>query len=584
MSAARPGRRRVIATALTTAVLLLLAISFASIGRTSGYMLFRSDDAKRAAPGVTVAYDAVADPLERIRIVLHAAPRGGEARRVAVRGDFARYEMVPTAKDTAKSVALAAQAALFAAFGLVVLWWGKDRASLWLGVCCASLAPEFVTLYGFVPEALMLICRVAADVLTFVAFYGMYAMADSVAADVLRRDDPVRRLLVPTRCLVLVIIAVAAIADLAGLLLPVARGVTAPAGLLRAGLFATTICWSVNFCVLPLVVLAVAALRATSNVERKRSRIIFATTLAGLSGVALSIAGELGSGAAPHFETLWFTLLLIPIGFIVVIRAFGVIDIQVIVSRILVISAMTLIIGLAITMTEMVVHGAVDESLKGGDEGQKRAFDTVLQFLVGFVIVLIFAGLHSRVDKVLERLVFRRRDRGIATLREFGEQGAPRLSDVAGLWERTAAVVCEALGTEASAIYETREGGYVHVRSAGVVAWPGRLALADARFDPRHAAEERVYLFRLGVGGTSLGAIAVAARTTAIDPTFDAEELEALEELARAVAEVTLAIRVRALASFIGEIADGSVSIASARERAAVLRDDVSDVALAGGE
>ena len=584
MTHARPARRRLVAIGLTTAVLLLLAISFASIGRTSGYMLFRSGVAQRAGPGVTVAYDAVTDPLERIRIVLHAAPRGGEARPVPVRGDAAAYEMVPTAKDTAKSVALAAQAALFAAFGLIVLWWGKDRASLWLGVCCASLAPELVTLYGFVPEALMLICRVAADVLTFVAFYALYAMADVVADDALRRDDPARLLLLPTRCIVLCVIAVAAPADLAGLLLPVLRGVAAPAALLRAGGLATTICWSVIFCLLPLALLAVAALRASSDVERKRARIILATTVAGLSGVGFSIARELSSGAAPHFEALWFTLLLIPIGFIVVIRAFGVIDIQVIVSRILVISVMTLIIGLAITMTEMIVHSAVDESLKGGDEGQKRAFDAVLQFLVGFVIVLIFAGLHSRVDKVLERLVFRRRDRGIAALREFGEKRVLTIGDTAGLWERTAAVVCDALGTESSAIYETRDRGYVRVRSAGPGPWPSTLALADPRFDPKHAAEERVYLFHVRAGGTALGAIAVAARTTAVDPTFDPEELEALEELARAVAEIALAIRLRALAGFIGEIADGRVSIASARERATVLRDDVPDIVLAGGE
>ncbi|MBC5810636.1 MAG: hypothetical protein GIW95_07280 [Candidatus Eremiobacteraeota bacterium] len=584
MAAAPSSYGRLVKAALTTLVLTLLAISFASIGSTSGYSLFERDGERRAGPNVSVAYGKILDPLERIRIVLHSAPRGTERHDVPVIGTLLPHEMVPTQKDPAKSLALAIQAALFAAFGLMVLWWGRDRASLWLGVTCATLAPELITLYGFVPETWMLLCRIAADLLTFVAFYALFAMADSVALESLPVNDRMRGALGAARAGVILVIAAVAVPDLAEMLLPVAFGTAAPAALVRAGDLATTVCWSVVFCLLPLIVLGLSSLRATSGERRKRSQIIFITTLAGLSGVAFSVATELARGAAPHFEQWWFTLLLVPIGFIVVIRAFGVIDVQVIVSRILLVSAMTILIGLAIFVTEGFVHAILDEWLKPKDESQKRQFDAVLQFVVGFVLVLVFGSLHHRIDRGLEKIVFRRRDRAISKLREFGEHRAAEFVEVTTLWESTAALVSETLGSAAVAIYESGDDAYQLVLSVGSAPWPTCLVEDDPRFDPKHAAESDAYLFRLEVGGTDLGALGVHPRSSTMEPVYDKEEVEALEELAHATAEATLTIRVRQFTSFAQDVADGRVTEADARKRATALRDVFSAFAVSKPE
>jgi len=562
----RDRPRSAIAAALTVAVAVLLLVSFASIGRTSGYTLFRAGTGARA-PAVAIDYAAVTDLGERIRIVLRTVRRGADAHPVPVVGGAARYEMVPTGKDNAKSLALAGSAALFAAFGLVVLWWGRDRASFWLGIACAALAPELLTLYGFLPEPLMLAARLAADLLTFLAFYALYAMAEAVARTALRADDPLRKALRLVSAAVIAVLTVAAAADVAGLVLPVMRGVQLAPALAAAGTIATKLSWSVVFCLLPVVLLSIAALRATTAEALKRSRLILLTTLAGLSGIAFSVAGELAAGVTPHFETLWFTLLLIPVGFIAVIRVAGVIDVQIIINRILVVTAMTLVVGLAITLVEMLVHGTVEEWIAPKDEGAKQEFNTALQFIVGFVIVVIFGNLHHRLDEAVERVVFRRRDRAIAALRDFAAHDAARIVDRRTLLERTAALVFDTMRTGGVAVYEFSGARFVLAASAGSAAWPPHAE------DPRTLGDEDCS-FEIAVADRTSGVLVVVPRTGS-DDAFDEEEADALNGVARGVAEALVSLRVGEVSAFLGDLAGGRVDGAEARAQATRLREEL---------
>jgi hypothetical protein len=588
----RDRSRAAVASALTLAVLALLIVSFASIGRTSGYTLFRGDTGARAAASVAVDYRAVGDIAERIRIVLHTVRRGADPHPVPVLGSSAPHQMVPTGKDNAKSLALAGSAALFAAFGLIVLWWGRDRASFWLGIACAALAPELLTLYGFVPEPLMLACRLAADLLTFLAFYALYAMAEAVAQEALRIDDPVRRVLGIARTAVIVVLAVGASADAAALLLPVLRGATPPQPLVQAGSLATKVSWSIVFCLMPLVLLGIAALRAQTGEALKRSRLIFVTTLAGLSGIAFSIVQELAGGVTPHFETIWFTLLLIPIGFIAVIRAFGVIDVQIIINRILVLTVMTLIVGAAITLTEMLVHGTIEEWIKPKNEGEQQEFNAALQFVVGFVIVIIFGSLHEHLDEAIKKVLFRRRDRAIASLHAFAAHGAARFTERRALLDRTTQLVRDAMRTDGVAIYETSRGAFVLAASAGGRAWPARIGEDDPVFAVLRDEPEALSLdalcgppsalgydgcaCRMGVGDRLIGALVVATRAPGADGAYDEAETEALTDVARGSGDVLFSLRVHELSAFLGELADGHVDGAGARARAAVLREGLA--------
>ena len=567
---------------------MLLIVSFASIGRTSGYTLFRGEGDTRAAASVAVDYATVADAGERIRIVLHTVRRGADEHEVHVIGSSAAYRMVPTGKDNVKSLALAGSAALFAVFGLIVLWWGRDRASFWLGIACAALAPELLTLYGFLPEPLMLACRLAADLLTFLAFYALYAMAEAVARDVLAPEDPLRRALGGVRSAVITVLVVAASADVAALVLPVVRGATLPPSLVRMGTLATKLSWSIVFCLLPVVLLGIAASRATTAAALKRSRLILLTTLAGLSGITFSIARELGAGVTPHFETIWFTLLLIPIGFIAVIRAGGVIDVQIIINRILVVTVMTLIVGAAIALTEMVVHGTLEEWIAPKDEGARQEFNTALQFVVGFVIVVIFGSLHHHLDEAIKKVVFRRRDRAIAALHAFAAHGAARITERGALLDHAAALVCDVLRTEGAAVYEFDRDGFLLAASAGSAAWPAHVGEADPAVAALRSERDAVMLeglcapasalgedgcvFGMAVGNRLIGALTVAARAESED-AYDEDEIEALAGVARGVADVLVSLRVRELSAFLGDLADGRVDGAEARARATQLRE-----------
>ncbi|GAC1550572.1 MAG: hypothetical protein NVS3B16_25090 [Vulcanimicrobiaceae bacterium] len=572
-------------TALSCIVVALLAISFASIGRTSGYTLFSADTGRRAGSNVAVAFAAVGDRSERIRIVLHAVPRGADEHAVPVVGSTARYRMVPTQKDTAKSLQLAVSALLFAAFGFVVLWWGTDRASFWLGTSCVALAPELVTLYGFVPEPLMLVCRIAADLLTFLSFYGLYAMADAVARDALRGTDPVRRPLGALRAGVVVVLVAGAAANAGALLLPVFGGTTLPGALARLGTLATTIAWSLVFCVVPPGLLALGAARAASPERARRSRVMLVATLAGVSGLAFSIAGELARGTPPHFETLWFTLLLIPVGFMVAIRAFGVIELQVIINRILVVSAMTLVIGLALQFAEELVRTAVEEWIKP-DESQRREFDAIVKFVVGFIIVLGFGKVHHRLEETFRKLVFRRRDRGISSLRDFSSRRGTTFTESAALMAHTAALVRVTVRTTGTALYRTCADGFELAAHAGTITWPVRFGAVDPlaaalreRAEPIALArlvassfEGDGFVFRIAVGKQLIGALAVTPRAS--EGALDGAELAAIEAVARYAGEELLDMRMRDIVTFVDDVAADRLSGADARLRATALLAD----------
>lgn len=558
---ARYRGRTALNAALTIAVLTLLAISFASIGRTSAYTLVRSDTRARADLGAVRAYVAAAGFTDRVRIVLRAVRTNAATNEAGVPYG---YEIRRTGYDLVKSAELAAQAAVFAGFGLVVLWWGRDRTSLWLGVACAALAPYLLTVYAFVPEPLMLACRLAAGMLTFLAFYALYAMAEAVAVGVLRSNDPVRGLLVLLRGAVVAIVVAGAAADAATLLLPVTRGIWLAPAIAAAGKLATQVSWSVVFCLLPLALLGVAALRAATADGAKRARLILLTTLAGLSGIAFSIVHELARGGMPHFETIWFTLLLIPTGFFLLIRAFGVIDVQFIVSRLLVVTAMTLIVGVAITLVEMLVHGTAEEWLKSRNEGEQLEFNAALQFVVGFVIVVIFGTVHERIDEALEKLVFRDRDRALARLHTFSVREAALFTTRAGLLARAASLVHETLAPSGAAVYEATAGRFTLAASAGPRRWHPSMA--------PDAVHDDASVFPMAVADRVMGMVVVSSRAGDADADYDAHERRAIAEAARSCGEVLMSLSISGLAAFVTEIADGRLAASDARARAADLR------------
>jgi hypothetical protein len=249
---------------------------------------------------------------------------------------------------------------LFGVFGLFILWYGRDAASLWLGLFGAAYGVALFRFYGPLPEVGMLLAWTVATVLSFVAAYALYATAEAFALESLAADAPVRGTLGAVRTVVLCGLGVALLATLAEKFAPILNTVEPSpvvTTLRAAGDVFTEIFVKA---VIPVALLALAWWFARDATAKRKNLSILTIVAVGLSGVAYSIVSELQARRPPAFDWPWFTLLALPIGFIIAIRAYKVVDVQVVVRGILVVTAMTAIIGAVLTATEVQIGYMTD--------------------------------------------------------------------------------------------------------------------------------------------------------------------------------------------------------------------------------
>ncbi|WP_317996105.1 hypothetical protein [Vulcanimicrobium alpinum] len=500
---------------------------------------------------------------------------------------------------------LAVAAVLFAAFGLFILWWGRDMPSLWLGLFCAAYAPGLSAFYGPLPEGAMLAAWTLANVLAYVAAFALYAMAESFALASVAQDGRVRQAILVARGVVIAGLGIGLLGTLDETFAPIVDRVDAPAlvhWLHAAGNDFSEIAVKL---IAPVVLLAVAWRLARDPDERQKNAIIFATVVTALSGVALSLMTELGRGASPGFETSWFTLLAIPIGFIITIPTYKVVDVQVVVKRILIVATMTAIVGAAIAGSELLVERWADPMLQRwaahGTAAAEPAprphsgWEVALQFGVAFVIVLTFGSVHHWLEETFKRIIFAKRDRGIADLHAFASRRAGVITLRASVIAQALALVHDALCARAVAFYELRDAAFERADARGPAA-AARIGIDDPVAVALRSDQERVdlrrlhgepsalgregFAFRLAVRGHVNAILFVGGRDSATDGAYEIDELEAVSDVARGVADALFSLRAAETAAFLGEVADGSISGARAAVRAAQLRDEGVDPAL----
>ena len=202
MKRTRDSARPAFSALMTAVVVLLLGSACLSIGATDNYDL--SSAGEKAPYDAPIWDDRTLDNAdERIDVLLGSVHRPTPPQQVAVTagtdGSVRRDVTMSTPPDTTREIFLALGAIVFASFGLFVLWWGRDRASLWLGTFCVAFGTPMVQLFGALPAPGMLVASLADGLLEILSIYALYALAEAVFDASIAPGDRVRRGLVVTR-------------------------------------------------------------------------------------------------------------------------------------------------------------------------------------------------------------------------------------------------------------------------------------------------------------------------------------------------------------------------------------------------
>jgi hypothetical protein len=287
-------------------------------------------------------------------------------------------------------------------------------------------------------------------------------------------------------------------------------------------------------------------------------------------------------------------LLAIPAGFIITIPTYRVVEGKIVFSRILVVAGMTLIIGVLITQSELWFHSAALRALEPAlDPNGTRhdwiggAIGWIVDFAIACAIVLSFGKVHQLLDGACKRIVFRRRDEGIEALHDFAVHRASFVTARRALIDQTAALVRESVGAQGVAVYEECSGGYERTAASGNWPWPALADVDDPAFVALRSEAELLELddllalesalgnegvvLRMVVGGRLTGALAVAPRASEGDGPYVRGELDALDDIARGVADALFTLRTSETAAFVRAVADGRLAGVEARRRAEAL-------------
>ena len=587
----RAGHRTLIAAVMTAVVAVLFVLtlfpSYEYIPSIPDLVKHGLVKNQRDLASLTFAWDQVPDFSQRIRLALKRAPRfdgwqndripvvdpkatGNEPRSVVVGAEVFKI-------STVRSLALLFSGVVFAIFGLIILWWGRDAASLWLGVFSASFASPLFQPYATLPEWAMLLGWTVVEILSVLAIYSLYALAEAVARSAIEHRW-INQAIVTIRVAVLTLLGVALIVDLGSKFLPIVWGAQMPSGLdpfVRSWLTAT---FAIAMILAPLCLLAATAAYGHDARQRRNAVVIFITTALAVSGLTISIVKHGAAGMAPAFDNWWFTLLLIPIGFIVTIPTLKVVDVKVVISRVLVLASMTAIVGLMIGITETIVTKYVDV--------RYPELATPAQFVIAFLIVFSFAWLHQKVAERVHRFVFRRQVEAVRDLKKFAHDSAfVNSRDL--LLEDAVAEICRTLGAVGAALYEESNAGYGLLQSCGA-AFESSVEADDRAFVHMRGSLSRVdlsavsprpsrlgtdgFAFPMAVCGKVVGALAVGPRTDEAEGPYVTEELDALDEVAQKIGDALFRMKATEISAFVGTVADGKLEDGAVSARARELR------------
>jgi hypothetical protein len=251
------------------------------------------------------------------------------------------------------------------------------------------------------------------------------------------------------------------------------------------------------------------------------------------------------------------TLVATPVGLAYTILRHRTVDVGFVISRALVLTILSAIIVLAFGLLERLLGKLfIDAS-----HIASRSVEIALALGLGFSL----RSLHARIERIIDRLFFRHRQRALATLRDFAND-VYFITDPDVALERTVDTVFRCADAENAAIYLIADGVFGCASVINTADLPPEVSADDPLFVRLRASRQPQLPREVGSGlnaeiafpmfvrATLVGALVLAAKRSG--EAYDPEENALLTELAQRVglaldALQTLAMR-RELESLMG--------------------------------
>ena len=440
-------------------------------------------------------------------------------------------------------------------FGVIALWFGRDAASQYVGIFLTLIT---IAAYAAVPVGQSPLGDVAFAVVSafdVLAFVALYLLTEQLAGP----EMPLRTLLR----------AIVGVAAAVGTLI----GLAQEWSVLGAGcrlIYADNVELACDFTGTACALLGMAFAVFGSDPERRqRARWIFWSSVVGLGGVFYALFAAVGHFPDPANGYSAFLLLALPIGYVIATVRDRTFDVEFVANRAIVYAVM--IVGLVSIFVAL--KGAIARYVSG----LGGLASTFLDLGVSIGVALSLRTLESRIQKGVERTLFRRKYDALSALEQLGAQASYYERDDVLL-----ASVAAAIRTQFQARWVTVyvRGGTTYVPLAQEGLAPAEPLDADdpalvklratgelLDLDAMHSriAADGVVV-PLTVGGRLLGAIACGPRHDF--EVYDPDERAALTALGVHVGVALFALADRARERFVGQVASGSLAGHDARVEA----------------
>jgi hypothetical protein len=265
-----------------------------------------------------------------------------------------------------------------------------------------------------------------------------------------------------------------------------------------------------------MVVSFVIGAVAARGPDRQRALWASGSVLVGFSGVFFSIAAQVLNVFTPSMQFVQMTIVAIPIGLGYTILRHRTIDIGFVISRALVLTVVSFVVVAAFGLIERTIGKLfIDES-----HIASRTVEIALALGVGFS----FRALHVRVERAIDYLFFRERQRSLAALRAF-QRDVFYIEDPGIVVEQTIDLISQ----HADAA-EVRIVGEAAATSDDPLFVRLRSSRLPVKLRDTATALHGEFAFPMVVRGTLTGALIVAAKRNG--ETYDPVERDLLTEIA----------------------------------------------------
>ncbi len=534
------------------------------------------DDADRARglrAGDSLAL-AQMDTRSRVPVVFHFSPtqagHAGDTIGLVVDRDGRQIAIPYTLRHTDSAARFIAQLGFklfILALGIFVLWRGRDRASLMLGIWCLGVAIALPDAWwgGLGLNGRLVGAALTQALWTYSPFM-LYFVVESIATGVSRGTVLVARALMFVSVVpAIVVSAVTATAQA----LTGCSAISLPPALFN-GPFASSQLVIIGFFV-------VSYLR-TTGLARQRVRWVFWAFLISRFGVLLNLFNRLAVHPVHLSGVEWLTVMIFPLGCAYAILRHRIIDVNFVLNRTLIYTILTtLVVGIFILLENVLNAVAVS-----------RGVGLAVEIAVALALGLSLNALHKRVEGALERTLFRRKFEAALALQQLSQEAAYTETPDA-LLQRATTEIPRVMGASGAAVYERRDDGYELVANAGLTELPRKVDVDDLAFvrlrtrqsqvdltDLTSALDSEGMAFALAVRGQLIGAFICGRRTNG--ESYAPDEIGMIRDVAHEVGAELHAIRARERAELLVSLTSGAIDLATARERLAAMGGSLSEI------